>query len=38
MGFFLRKGFKIGPLRLNLSKSGIGAPFALRTSLRCTYR
>ena len=24
MGFYLRKGFKLGPLRLNLSKSGFG--------------
>ena len=25
MGWYLRKSLKIGPLRLNLSKSGIGA-------------
>ena len=25
MGFYIRKSFKIGPLRLNLSKSGLGA-------------
>ena len=24
MGFFIRKSFKIGPIRMNLSKSGIG--------------
>jgi hypothetical protein len=24
-GFCLRKSFKVGPLRLNLSKSGLGA-------------
>lgn len=24
MGFYLRKGFNLGPLRLNLSKSGVG--------------
>ena len=24
MGFYLRKSFRFGPLRLNLSKSGIG--------------
>ena len=24
MGFYIRKSFKLGPLRLNLSKSGIG--------------
>lgn len=25
MSFYIRKCFKIGPLRLNLSKSGLGA-------------
>jgi hypothetical protein len=25
MGFYIRKSFKFGPLRLNLSKSGLGA-------------
>lgn len=25
MGFYLRKSFKLGPLRINLSKSGLGA-------------
>ncbi len=25
MGFYIRRSFKIGPLRLNLSKSGLGA-------------
>jgi hypothetical protein len=25
MGFYIRKSFKIGPLRMNLSKSGLGA-------------
>ncbi len=25
MGFYVRKSFKIGPLRLNLSKSGLGS-------------
>jgi hypothetical protein len=25
MGFYIRKSFKLGPLRLNLSKSGLGA-------------
>lgn len=24
MGFYIRKAFKIGPIRLNLSKSGVG--------------
>jgi hypothetical protein len=24
MGFYLRKGFRLGPLRVNLSKSGVG--------------
>ena len=24
MGFYLKKGFNIGPLRINLSKSGVG--------------
>lgn len=24
MGFYLRKSFKLGPIRLNLSKSGVG--------------
>jgi Protein of unknown function (DUF4236) len=25
MGFYLRKAFRLGPLRLNLSKRGLGA-------------
>lgn len=36
MGFFLRKSIKLGPLRVNLSKSGLGASFGvkgLRTGL-----
>lgn len=24
MGFYLKKGFNIGPIRINLSKSGVG--------------
>lgn len=30
MGFYIRKSFKIGPLRLNLSKSGLGASVGTR--------
>src|SRR5262252_8920927 len=30
MGLFFRKGFKLGPLRLNLSKSGIGASIGVK--------
>src|ERR1700721_4848074 len=29
MGFYLRKGFNLGPLRLNLSRSGLGASFGV---------
>lgn len=27
MGFFIKKGINFGPLRLNLSKSGLGLSF-----------
>ena len=27
MGFYLKKGINIGPLRINLSKSGVGLSF-----------
>ncbi len=30
MGFYFRKSFKCGPIRLNLSKSGIGASFGVK--------
>lgn len=30
MGFYLRKGFNFGPLRLNLSRSGLGASFGVK--------
>lgn len=30
MGFYIRKSFKIGPLRLNLSKSGLGASMGVK--------
>lgn len=30
MGFYLRKAFSFGPLRLNLSKSGVGASFGVK--------
>lgn len=30
MGFYLRKSFKAGPFRLNLSKSGIGTSFGIK--------
>lgn len=30
MGFFIKKGFNFGPLRLNLSKSGLGCSFGLK--------
>ncbi len=30
MGFYLRKSFKLGPVRLNLSKSGLGASFGVK--------
>jgi hypothetical protein len=30
MGFYIRKSFKLGPLRLNLSKSGLGASVGTR--------
>ncbi len=29
MGFYIRKGFNFGPLRLNLSRSGVGASFGV---------
>jgi hypothetical protein len=29
MGFYMRKAFKFGPLRLNLSRSGLGASFGV---------
>jgi hypothetical protein len=29
MGFYLRKGFNFGPLRLNLSRSGLGTSFGV---------
>lgn len=30
MGLYLRKGFNFGPLRLNLSRSGLGASFGVK--------
>ena len=30
MGFYLRKGVKVGPLRFNLSKSGIGVSAGIK--------
>jgi hypothetical protein len=30
MGFYVRKGFNFGPLRLNLSRSGLGASFGVK--------
>jgi hypothetical protein len=30
MGFYIRKGFNFGPLRLNLSRSGLGASFGVK--------
>ena len=30
MGWFLRKSFRLGPLRLNLSKRGIGASVGVK--------
>ncbi len=30
MGYYLRKSFRFGPVRLNLSKSGIGASFGVK--------
>jgi hypothetical protein len=30
MGWFLRKSFRVGPLRLNLSKRGIGASMGVK--------
>ena len=30
MGFYMRKGFNFGPLRLNLSRSGLGASFGVK--------
>jgi len=30
MGFFIRKSFSLGPLRLNLSKSGIGTSVGVK--------
>jgi len=29
VGFYIRKGFNFGPLRLNLSRSGLGASFGV---------
>jgi|GEM_PF-5377067 len=29
MGWYLRKAFKVGPMRINLSKSGLGASFGI---------
>ena len=33
MGWFLRKSFRVGPLRLNLSKRGIGASVGVKGAL-----
>lgn len=30
MGFYLRKGFNFGPLRVNFSKSGVGLSFGVK--------
>src|SRR6266404_9028331 len=30
LGFYIRKGFNLGPLRLNLSRSGLGASFGVK--------
>ena len=30
MGFYIRKSFKIGPVKLNLSKSGIGTSVGVK--------
>jgi hypothetical protein len=30
MGFYIRKGFNFGPLRLNLSRSGLGTSFGVK--------
>lgn len=30
MGFFIRKSWSFGPLRLNLSKGGVGVSFGFR--------
>jgi hypothetical protein len=30
VGFYIRKGFNFGPLRLNLSRSGLGASFGVK--------
>jgi hypothetical protein len=30
MGFYIRKSFQIGPIRINLSKSGLGLSFGTR--------
>ncbi len=30
MGFYIRKGFNFGPLRLNLSRSGLGGSFGVK--------
>jgi len=30
VGFYIRKGFNLGPLRLNLSRSGLGASFGVK--------
>ena len=36
MGFYLKKGINLGPLRLNLSKSGLGMSFGAK-GLRLGY-
>jgi hypothetical protein len=30
MGFYIRKGFNFGPIRLNLSRSGLGASIGVK--------
>jgi len=30
MGFYIRKSFRIGPIRINLSKAGLGLSFGTR--------
>lgn len=36
MGFYLKKGINFGPLRLNVSKSGLGMSFGAK-GLRLGY-
>ena len=36
MGFYLKKGINFGPLRLNISKSGLGMSFGAK-GLRLGY-